>query len=170
MQVKKQLNFTWTNDWFKIGNRIRQGSILSPCLFNLCSEHITGNAGLDESQAGIKIAGRNANNLRYVDDITLMAESKEKLKSLLMKVKKLAWNSTFKKLKLWHPVPLLHSILMGKKWKPWQVLFSWAPKSLWMVTLAVKLKYTCPWKKSYDKFRQHIKKQRYHFANKGPNS
>ena len=87
MQVKKQQNFTRTNDWFKIGKGIRQGSILSPCLFNLCSEHIMRNAGLDESQAGIKIAERNTNNLRYVDDITVMAESEEKLKSLLMKVK-----------------------------------------------------------------------------------
>ena len=87
MQVNKQQNFTRTNDWFKIGKGIRQGSILSPCLFNLCAEHIMRNAGLDESQAGIKIAERNTNNLRYVDDITVMAESEEKLKSLLMKVK-----------------------------------------------------------------------------------
>ena len=79
MQVNKQQNFTRTNDWFKIGKGIRQGSILSPCLFNLCAEHIMRNAGLDESQAGIKIAERNTNNLRYADDSTLMAESKEKL-------------------------------------------------------------------------------------------
>ena len=74
-------------DWFQIGKRVRQGCILLLCLFNLCAEYIMQNAGLDEAQAGIKIAGRNINNLRYADDTTLMAESKEELKSLLMKVK-----------------------------------------------------------------------------------
>ena len=74
-------------DWFQIGKGVRQGCILSPCLFNLHTEYIMRNARLDETQAGIKIAGRNINNLRYVDDTTLMAESKEELKSLLMKVK-----------------------------------------------------------------------------------
>ena len=75
-----------TMDWFQIGKGVSQGYILSPCLFNLYAEYIMQNAGLDEVQAGIKIAGRNSNNLRYADDINLMAESKE-LKSLLMKVK-----------------------------------------------------------------------------------
>ena len=74
-------------DWFKIGNRVHQGCILSPCLFNLYEEYIMRNAGLDETQAGIKIAGRNINNLRYADDTTQMAESEEELKSLLAKVK-----------------------------------------------------------------------------------
>ena len=73
-------------DWFQIGKRVRQGCILSPCLFNFYAEYIMRNAVLDEAQAGIKIAGRNINNLRYADDTTLMAESEE-LKSLLMKVK-----------------------------------------------------------------------------------
>ena len=76
-----------TTDWFKIGKGVCQGCILSPCLFNLYAEYIIGNARLDESQNGIKIAGRNINNLRYADDTTLMAESEEELKSLLMKVK-----------------------------------------------------------------------------------
>ena len=76
-----------TTNWFQIGKGVHQGSILSPCLFNLYAEYITGNAGLDDSQAGIKIAERNINNLRYADDFTLMAESEEELKSLLMKVK-----------------------------------------------------------------------------------
>ena len=76
-----------TTDWFQIGKRVRQGCILSPCLFNLYAEYIMRNAMLDEAQAGIKIAGRNINNLRYADNITLMAESEEELKSLLMKVK-----------------------------------------------------------------------------------
>ena len=76
-----------TTDWFQIGKGVRQGCILSPCLFNLYAEYIMRNAGLKEAQAGIKIAGRNINNLRYADDTTLMAESEEELKSLLMKVK-----------------------------------------------------------------------------------
>ena len=75
-----------TTDWFQIGKGVSQGCILSPCLFNLYAEYITRNAGLDEAQARIKIAGRNINNLRYADGTTLMAETKE-LKSLLMKVK-----------------------------------------------------------------------------------
>uniref|UniRef100_A0A4W2CGH9 RNA-directed DNA polymerase n=1 Tax=Bos indicus x Bos taurus TaxID=30522 RepID=A0A4W2CGH9_BOBOX len=76
-----------TTDWFQIGKGVRQGHILSPCLFNFHAEYIMQNAGLEEAQAGIKIAGRNINNLRYADDTTLMAESEEELKSLLMKVK-----------------------------------------------------------------------------------
>ena len=76
-----------TTDWFQIGKGIRQGCILAPCLFNLYAEYIMRNTGLDEAQAGIKIAGRNINKLRYVDDTTLMVESEE-LKGLLMKVKK----------------------------------------------------------------------------------
>ena len=76
-----------TTDWFQIGKVARQGCILSPCLFNLYAEYIMRNAGLEEAQAGIKIARRNINNLRYADYITLMAENEEELKSLLMKVK-----------------------------------------------------------------------------------
>ena len=77
-----------TTDWFKTGKEVRQDCILSPCLFNLHAEYIMQNARLDEAQAGIKTARRNINNLRYADDITLMAESEEELKSLLMNVKK----------------------------------------------------------------------------------
>ena len=76
-----------TTDWFQIRKGVHQGCILSACLFNLYAEYIMRNAGLEEAQAGIKIAGRNINNLRYADDTTLMAESEEELKSLLMKVK-----------------------------------------------------------------------------------
>ena len=83
-----------------------------PCLFNLHAENIIQNAGLDEAKAGIKIAGRNINNLRYADDTTLMAQSKEELKSLLMKVKeeseKVGLKLNIQKLRLWHPVPSLH--------------------------------------------------------------
>ena len=76
-----------TIDWFQIRKRVRQGCILSPCLFNLYAEYIMQNAGLDEAQAGIKIAGRNINNLRYANDMTVMAESEEEIKSLLTKMK-----------------------------------------------------------------------------------
>ena len=79
-----------TTDWFKVGKGIRQGCILLPCLFNLYAEYIMRNAGLDEAQAGIKIVGRNINNLRYADDTTLMAESEKELRSLLMKVQRRA--------------------------------------------------------------------------------
>ena len=91
MQVRKQqldmLLGCGTTDWFQIGKGVRQGCILPPCLFNFYAEYIMRIAGLDEAQAGIKTARRNINNLRYADDTTLMAESKEELKSLLMKVK-----------------------------------------------------------------------------------
>ena len=76
-----------TTDWFQIGKGVRQGCIWSPCLFNFYAEYIVRNTGLEETQAGIKISGRNINNLRYADDITLMAECEEELSSLLMKVK-----------------------------------------------------------------------------------
>ena len=89
MQVKKQqLELDMgTTDWFQIGKGVRQGCMLSPCLFNFCAEYIMRNAGLDEAQAGIKIAGRNINNLRYAGDTTLMAESEEEFKSFLINMK-----------------------------------------------------------------------------------
>ena len=85
-----------TKDWFQIRKRVCQGLILSPCLFNLYAEYIMRNAGLDEAQAGIKIAMRNINNLRYADDTTLMAENKEELKNLLMKVKEQSEKASLK--------------------------------------------------------------------------
>ena len=112
MQVRKQqLELDMEQDWFQIGKGVRQGCILSPCLFNLHAEYITRNAGLEEAQAGINIAGRNINNFRYADDTTLMAESEEELKSLLMKVKdseKVGLKLKFRKLRSWHLVPSLH--------------------------------------------------------------
>ena len=102
------------------------------------------NAGLEELQAGIKIAGRNINDLRYADDTTLMAESEEELKSLLMKVKveseKVGLKLNIQKMKIMHPVPSLYGKQMGKQWKQCQTLFFWAPKSLKMVTTAMKFK------------------------------
>ena len=101
-----------TTDWFQIGKGVHQGCILSPCLFNFYAEYIMRNVGLEEAQTGIKIAGRNINNLRYADDTTLMAENEEELRSLLNsergRVKMLTKNSTFRKLRSRHPVPSLH--------------------------------------------------------------
>ena len=101
-----------TTDWFQIGKGVRQGCILSPCLFNFYAEYIMRNAGLEEAHAEIKIAGRNINNLRYAEDTTLMAESEEELKSLLMEGKeeseKVGLNSTFRRQRSWHLVPSLH--------------------------------------------------------------
>ena len=104
------------------------------------TEYTMPDAGQDEAQAGIKIAGRNINNFRYTDDTTLMAESEEELKSFLMKMKeeseKVGLNLNIQKTKIMAPVPSLN----GKQWKQWQTLFFWTPKSLQIVTAAMKLK------------------------------
>ena len=101
-----------TTDWFQRGKGVRQGCILSPCFFNLYADYIMRNAGLDETQAGIKIARRNISNLRYADDTTLMAESEEELKSLLMKGKeeseKVGLKLNIQKTEIMDPVPSLH--------------------------------------------------------------
>ena len=118
-----------TTDWLQIGKGVRQGCILSPCLFNLYAEYIMRNAGLDEAQAGIKIAGRNINNLRYVDDTTLLAESEEELKSLLMKVKEESENVGLKlniqKTKIMASGPISSWEIDGETAKP---KYFWAPK------------------------------------------
>ena len=132
-----------TTDWFQIGKGVRQGCILSPCLFNLYVEYIMSNTGLEETQAGIKIAGRNINNLRYADDTTLMAESKEELKSLLMGVKEESEKGlklNIQKTKIMASGPNTSWEIDGKQWKQCQTLSFWAPKSLQMVTAAMKLK------------------------------
>ena len=136
-----------TIDWFQIGKGVRQGCILSPCLFNLYAEYIMRNAGLEEAQAGIEIAGRNINNLRYADDTTLMAESEEEIKSLLMKVRGegKCW------LKTQHSENEDHGIwfylFMANRWgnsgNTVRLHFWGAPKSLQMVTSAMKFKDAC---------------------------
>ena len=135
-----------TTDWVQIGKGVRQACILSPCLFNFYAEYIMRNAGLEEAQAGIKIVGRNIDNLRYADDTTLMAESEKQLKSLLMKVKeeseKVGLKLNIQKQRSWHLVPSLHGKQMGKQWKQWLTLFLGAPKSLQMVIATMKLKDT----------------------------
>ena len=130
------------------------------------------NASLNEAQARIKIAGRNSNNLKYADNITLMAESEEKLKSLLMKVKEESEKAGLKldiqKTKIIASGPITSWQIDAEKMETGQTLFSWAPKSLWMMTETMKLKDTCSLGKSYDKPRHSIKKQRHHFSDKGP--
>ena len=117
---------------------------MEPCLFNLYAEYIMQNAGLDEAQAGIKIARRNINNLRYADDTTLMAESEEELESLLMKVKeeseKVGLKLNIQKTKIMSSGPITSWQIDWKQWKQCQTLFLGAPKSLQMVTAAMKLK------------------------------
>ena len=123
MQVKKQHGTRHgTIDWFQTGKGVHQGCMLSPCLFNLYAEYILQNARLDEAQAGIKIVGRNINNLRYADDTTLMAESEEELKSLLMKVKEESEKAGLKlyiqkKTKITASGPIASWQMMGKQWK-----------------------------------------------------
>ena len=110
-----------TTDWFKIGKAVRQGCILSLCLFNLRAEYIMQNARLDKAQAGIKIAGRNINNLKYADDIMVIAESKEELKSLMMKVKEESEESGLKlniqETKVMASGPIISWQIEGEKWK-----------------------------------------------------
>jgi len=134
-----------TTDWFQIGKGVRQGCMLSPSLSNFYAEYIMQNAGLDEAQVGIKIARRNINNLRYVDDITFMTESEEELKSLLMKVKeeseKVGFKLNIQKTKIMASGPIT-SYRWGNNANT-DRLFSWVPKSLQSVTATMKLKDTC---------------------------
>ena len=133
-----------TTDWIQVGKGVSQGCILSPCLFNVYAEYIMRNTGLEEAQAGIKIARRNISNLRCADDTSLMAESEEELKSLLMKVKveseKVGLKLNIQKTKIMASGPITSWEIDGKQWKQCQTLFWGAPKSLQMVTAAIKLK------------------------------
>ena len=163
----------WITDWFQIGKGVCQGCIWSPCLFNFYAELIMRNAGLDETQAGIKIARRNINNLRYADDTTLVAESQEGLKSLLMKVKeeskKVDLKLNIQKTKImtsWHTswqidgeiVETVADFILG------------SPKSLQMVIATMKLRDVYSLEEIYDQPREHIKKQRHYFVHKAPSS
>ena len=162
-----------TTDWFQIGKGVCQGCTLSPCLFNLHAGYIVRNAGLDEAQAGIKIAGRNINDLRYADDTTLMAENEE-LKSLLLKVKeeskKVGLKLNIQKTK----------IMASSPTTSWQIDVETMEIVADFIFLGSKItadgecsreiKMLTPRKESYDQLRQHIKKQRHYFANKDPSS
>ena len=154
-----------TTHWFQKGKGVCQGCILSPCFFNLYVKYTMRNAGLEEAQAGIKIGGRNINNLRYVDDTTLMPESEEELKSLLMKVKeeseKVGLKLNIQKTKIMASSPIIS----------WQIdgetvggFIFWSSK----ITADGDCSHEI--KESYGQTRQHIKKQRRYFANKGPSS
>ena len=138
---KKQLEAYM--DWFKPGKGVHQGCILSPCLFNLYVEYIMWNARLDESQTGIKIAGRNINNLRCADE----AESENERKGLLMWIKEHSEEAGLKlniqKTKIVGSDHISSQQLEGKKWEAWQIFSPSAPNSLQMVTATRKLKVTC---------------------------
>ena len=133
-----------TTDWFQIGKGVYQGCILSPCFFNLYAEYILRNSGLEETQAGIKIARRNINNLRYADDTTLKAESKEELKNLLMKVKekseRVGLKLNLQKMKIMASGPITSWEIDGETLEIVSDFIFWAPKSLQMVIAAMKLK------------------------------
>ena len=136
-----------TTDWFQIGKGVRQCCILSPCLFNFNAEYIRRNAGLEEAQARIKIAGRNINNLIYADDTTLMAESEEELKSFLMKVKeeneKLGLKLNIQKMKIMASGPIISWQIDGETMETVRYFILGAPKSLQMVPAVMKLKDAC---------------------------
>ena len=148
MQVRKQqLELDMEQETVQIGKGVCQDCILSPCLFDLHAEYIMRNAGLEEAQAGIKITGRNINNLRYADDITLMLESEEELKNFLMKVKeeseKAGLKLNIQKTKIMASSPITSWQIDGETMETVTDFFSSAPKSLWMVTAAVKSKDAC---------------------------
>ena len=136
-----------TTDWFQIGKGVRQCHILSPCLFNFYAEYIMRNAGLEEAQAGIKIAERNINNLRYADGTTLMAESEEELKSLLMKMKeeseKVRLKFNIQKTKIMASGPITSWQIDREAVETVTDLIFLAQKSLQMVIAAMKLKDAC---------------------------
>ena len=160
-----------TTDWFQIGKGVCQGCMLSPRLFNFYAEYIMQNAGLDEAQAGIKIARRNINNVRYAGNTTLMAESKE-LKSLLMKVKeeseKVGSKLNIQKTKIMASGPITSWQIDGETVeRVTDIIFS-GSKITADSDCSHEIKNRAPWKESYDQPRQHIKKQRHHSANKNP--
>ena len=163
-----------TTDWFQIGKGVHQGCILSSCLFNLYKEYIMQNAGLDKAQAGIKIAGRNINNLRCADDTTLMAESEE-LKSFLMKVEeesgKVGLKLDIQKTKIMASGPITSWQIDGEIMeKVRDFILGEASKITADGDCSPEIKRHCSLDKSYDPPRQHIKKQRHFFASKSPSS
>ena len=163
-----------TTDWIQIGKGVHQGCILPPCLFNLYAEYIKRNAGLEEAQAGIKIAGKNINNLRYADDTILMAESKEELKSLLMKVKeeseKVGLKLNIQKTKIMASGFITSWQIDGKTMETVTDFIFLGSKITADGDCNHEIKVLAPWKKTYDQPRQHIKNQRRYFANKGLSS
>ena len=158
-----------TTNWFHIGKGVWHGCLLSSCLFNLHAEYIVWNAGLDESQTEIKIASRNINNLRYEDDITLMAESEEELKSLLKvkeESKKVGLKLSIQKTKIMASSPITS----------WQIDGEKVEAVTYFIFLGFKITVDSDWSHEIKRFlllgrkaiyRQHVKKQRHHYAKKG---
>ena len=157
-------------DWFQTGKGVHQGCILSSCLFNLYAEYIMRNTGLEETQAGIKIAGRNINHLRYIDDTTLMAESEEELKSLLTNVKEVSekggLKTQYSKAKIMTSDPITSWQIDGETMEIVRDFIFLGSEITEMVTETLKLKDTYSLEESYGQPRQHIKKKTYHFPNK----
>ena len=160
-------------NWFKFGDGVRQGCISSPCLFNLVAEYIIQNPGFHESEAEIKTAVWNINNLRYAD-----GRNRRGTKKPLNEGEKGEWKSWFEtqhsKNWLWQFLasgPITSwQIDGGVEWKQWQILFSLAPKSLQTMAAVMRVKDNCSLEEKYDKPRWHIKRQRYHFIDKGLSS
>ena len=160
-------------DWFQIRKAVRQVCILSPCLFNLYEEHIMRNTGLDEAQAGIKIARRHINNLRYAGDTTLMAESEEELKSLLMKVKeeseKIGLKLNIQKTKIMASGPITSWQITGKQWQQWQTIFL-DSKTTTDGECSHKIKRRLLLGRKVMTNLYSVLKSRHYFSNKGPSS
>ena len=171
MQVKKQQLEMDMEQWTgsKLGKEYFKALYCHPVYLTYI-EYIMRNARLDESQNVIKISGRNINNLRYTDESTLMAETKEELKSILMKVKEESEKAglTFKKQRSWHLVLSLHGKLVRKKMQTVTDFIFLGSKITAYVDCSHEIKTLAPWKKSYAQPRQHIKKQRHYFDDKGP--
>ena len=164
-----------TTDWLQIGKGVRQGCILQPSLFNLYAEYIMRNAGLEEAQAGIKVAGRNINNLRYADDTTLMAESEEELKSLLMKVKeeseKVGLKFSIQKTNIMASGPITSRQIDGGTMETVREFIFLGSNITADGDCSHEIKRRLLLgRKVYDQPRQHIKKKTHYFANKGPSS
>ena len=163
-----------TTDWIQIGKGVRQGCILSPYLFNLSAEYLMQNARLDEAQAGIKISRRNISNLRYADGTTLMAESEEELKSLLMKVKeeskKVGLRLHIQKPKIMTSGPITSWQIDGETVETVRDFIFLGSQITADGDCSYEIKTLAPWKKSYDQPRQHIQKQRHYFADRGLSS
>ena len=164
-----------TTDWFQLGKGVCQGCVLSPCLFNFYAECIMRNAGLEETQAGIKIARRNINNLRYADDTTLMAESEEELKSLLIKVKeeseKVGLKLNIQKMKIMASGPITSWEIFGQTVETVSGFILGGSKITTDSDCSHEIKRCLLLgRKAMTNLRQHIKKQLYYFAHKGPSS
>ena len=162
-----------TTEWFQIGKGVRQGCILSPCLFKLYAEYIMRNAGLEETQAGIKIAGRNINNLRYADDTTLMAESEEELKNLLMKVKeseKVGLKLNIQKTKIMASGPITSWQIDGERVETVSDFIFWGSKITADGDCTHEIKRRLLLGRKVMTNLDSILKSRDYFVNKGPSS